>query len=180
MHLGLGAAALCGVGEPSTSGSIPVRPVLSLSPQAIKLPELPVQHTEDVVSQAERFDSQECRVALSKETDWEHLCGGKRALHNPLCLRMQQKFLRMRTSSQDHRYREALYVRNQKAASQLWVREFAKMLGIEGKFPGLRHTTNLRTSNQTFVFSFVREPLQTALDGARCPPTDSSLIPPET
>ena len=173
----LAAAAALGVrGGPESSGSVPFRPVLSTGPRtlapepivplAIRLPaSAAVNEQDEVVSLAERYDSADCRNAIDKEAAWDHLCGGKRASHNPLCLRMQQKYLKMKTSSPDHRFREVLYVRNQKAASQLWVREFSNMLGIKGPFPGLHRATNLKVPNGTFVFSFVREPLQTALDG---------------
>ena len=173
------AAAALGVrGAPDAqSGSVPFRPVLStgsrtlapapIVPLAIRLPAPAAtpNELEEVVSLAERYDSEDCRIAIDKESAWDHLCGGKRASHNPLCLRMQQKYLKMKTSSTEHRFREVLYVRNQKAASQLWVREFQNMLGIKGPFPGLRRASSLRVPNGTFVFSFVREPLQTALDG---------------
>lgn len=179
MPIMLAAAALGVRGDPESSGSVPFRPVLSAAPHtlaperimplAIRLPAPPGNDEDEVVALAERYDSTDCRTAIDKEVAWDHLCGGKRASHNPLCLRMQQKYLKMKTSSTEHRFREVLYVRNQKAASQLWVREFANMLGISGPFPGLRRATNLRVPNGTFVFSFVREPLQTALDGAPRP-----------
>lgn len=173
------AAAALGVqGAPDAGpGSVPFRPVLSTGPRtlapepivplAVRLPAPAAtpNQLEEVVSLAERYDSEDCRIAIDKESAWDHLCGGKRASHNPLCLRMQQKYLKMKTSSTEHRFREVLYVRNQKAASQLWVREFQNMLGIKGPFPGLRRAELLRVPNGTFVFSFVREPLQTALDG---------------
>ena len=178
------AIATLGVRDPESSGSVPFRPVLSSAPQtlapdpvvplAVRLPADPATDVrtddeDEVVALAERYDSADCRNAIDKESAWDHLCGGKRASHNPLCLKMQQKYLKMPTSSTEHRFREVLYVRNQKAASQLWVREFANMLGIEGPFPGLRRASNLKAPNGTFVFSFVREPLQTALDGALRP-----------
>ena len=97
------AAAALGVqGAPDAGpGSVPFRPVLSTGPRtlapepivplAVRLPAPAAtpNQLEEVVSLAERYDSEDCRIAIDKESAWDHLCGGKRASHNPLCLRMQ-------------------------------------------------------------------------------------------
>lgn len=133
------------------------------------MPRLEPTSPTSLRSKAHRFESDTCRSAIiaANTSRWKLLCRGapghSRLFDEELCRGSSQMY---RSGVTDVGRREVTYVRNQKAASQTLLYELAPILSLAGP---ARHGVTLGwvapANASTFVLSFVRDPLDTALDG---------------
>jgi len=120
---------------------------------------------------AGQFDAPACRTAIARQQSWSSVCQGEAAMRSDLCALEMQKWLTSNAAtSASNGTRHLLYVRNQKAASQLWVNSLDLLVGAPdvGADASRLQTTRVvdqSVAERSFIFTMVREPLDTALDG---------------
>ena len=113
---------------------------------------------------ASLFDAPRCRSILNTETmSWKKLCGSSDAQADPMCGGQRQKVANGTTSSNT----TVVYVRNQKAASQMWCSSLNKLLDLNYRKRQrcLLGDQWLKPSRNRVFFSFVRDPLDAAISG---------------
>lgn len=122
----------------------------------------------DLKSRAEGYSREPCRAVMLAEnmSRWAATCSGapghSKRFDTELCGGGKQIF---RSGVTKNGRRAVTYVRNQKAASQLLTYELAGLLDLEGPpRQGVSLQSSAPANASTFVFSFVRDPLDAALD----------------
>ena len=134
------------------------------------MPQLEPTSPSVLRSKAHRYETDTCRAAIvaTNASHWKLLCRGapghSKLFDQELCRGSSQMYRSGVTV--DGGRKEITYVRNQKAASQMLVYELGPLLNLAGP---ARHGITLGrvapANASTLVLSFVRNPLDTALDG---------------
>ena len=125
----------------------------------------------EMQGRARLFDAQECRTEIAAQQRWSSVCQSDTALLSRLCGGEMQRWLPSNISvSASAGGGKFLYVRNQKAASMFWTHDLDFLVGARPIGDSRIKIRASRVINQSiaqhsFIFSMVREPLQTALDG---------------
>ena len=121
-----------------------------------------------LLAKAHRYDGEMCRamVLAANATRWRSICSGapghSKLFDAELCGGGGQIY---RTGVTTATGKAITYVRNQKAASQLLTYELSSLFGLAGPpRHGVQLARKAPANASTFVFSFVRDPLDTALD----------------
>ena len=118
-------------------------------------------------SRAAIFETSSCRAAISNAnvSRWRQLCRGApghSAQFDAQLCHGRAQFYRRVTTAAGH---PLVYVRNQKAASQVLTYELARIFDAAGpRQEGVLLQPLAPANESTFLFSFVREPLDAALD----------------